>query len=146
MSEKASINWAQDELHFIDAVRRVFSYLSEYGFEEPIPDKLCIDGREFGTKVTFPRQDWKIGIYYAWFQYELSVGIEHSGQRFDLCEFMLALDPEAARSARQAKSGTADQTLVGLETLSEQLKKYGMDALVGDPGILSALVDARERL
>ena len=132
------------ELGFCGSVRDAFSYLSEFGFEESSSGTLSVQGSDCGVEVTFAKLDWEIAVFYVRFEFALDISITHAGRNYSLFELISALDPENARNFRQITASNAREASLGLKALSEQLKKYGKDALVGDPHIVTMLENARQ--
>ncbi len=132
------------ELGFCGSVRDVFSYLSEFGFEESNSGTLSVQGRDCGGKVTFAKPDWEIAVFYVRFEFALDISITHAGRNYGLFELISALDPENGRNFRQITASNASEASLGLKALSEQLKKYGKDVLVGDSRIVTVLEHARQ--
>lgn len=121
-------------LNFAEKARRSFAFLNELGFSE-------VEALE--TLVRFRKADVEVDVYHGRQSYEIGAGITAFGARYSISEIIRHIAPEVAKRYRYAASTTPEGVVAGLDELSGLMKRYGLSALDGDPGLFSTL--ERER-
>jgi hypothetical protein len=120
---------------FADTVRSVFAYLQRYSFEEAAAD---------WRKVTYSRSGWTISVYFAPFEYEVSLSIAHAGRRFEISSFIEALDPDEFARTQVLTAESDEELRTSLASLSNRLQKFGARVLDGDTSIMEFVASAVE--
>lgn len=123
-------------LNFVDAVRKRFAFLGEYGFTET---------ESLPTLVRYRKGDLEIDVYHGRQSFEIGFGIAHQGIRYSLSELIRADDPAVAEHSRNEAARTPNSIDEALARLQELVKRYGERALQGDVEYFSAL-DAQGKL
>lgn len=136
MRREMEIGRERWRLNFVDAVRKQFAFLGEYGFTET---------ESLPTLVRYRKGDLEIDVYHGRQSFEVGFGITHQGKRYSLSEFICVADPAAGERYRNEAARTPDGVAEILTHLQQSVKRYGERALQGDVEYFSAL-DAQGKL
>lgn len=112
------------ELNFERIAREDFAFLSEFGF---------LEIESSPTLILYRKGDVELDVYHGRQSYELGAGISSLGSRYSLGEIIRATDPETAQHYSNFATATPEGVVVGLEQLSSLMKRYGLEALRGEP-------------
>jgi hypothetical protein len=125
----------QTRLNFVDAVTRTFAFLTNLGFlrTEASP-----------TIVRYRKGDVEADVYHGRQSFELGFEIGRGGVKFSMSELIRATDPETARQYRNFAATTQSALTEGLARLEGLAKRYGQQALQGDPEFFVALENQRK--
>jgi len=123
-------------LHFIQKVRKFFSFLVDEGFTEI---------EALPNLVRYRNGDIEVGIYHELLSYEIGSGITVAGICYSMSEIVRASDPEADFNYMEPNATTPEGVTAGVEKLSVLMQRYGAMALRGDPHFFSILKEQRRQ-
>lgn len=126
----------RSQLKFVPQVRATFSFLIAEGFAEV---------EALPTLVRYRKNDVEVDVYHGRQSYEIGGGITVFGSRYAMSEVIRSVDPDTAKSYRNAVATTAEGITVGLEQLSALMQRYGMAVIRGDSEFFLRLDDQRKR-
>lgn len=125
----------RERLNFECQAKKVFAFLNEIGFlqEESLP-----------TLVRYQKDDIEISVYHGRLSYEIGADISYLGTQYKLSGIVRATDPEAAKRCGNLMASTVEGVVTALDELGLLMKRYGVDALRGDPQFFSMLEEKRK--
>ncbi len=123
------------DLNFSLGATQSFDFLGEFGFErvEALP-----------SIVRYRYGDIEVDICIGRKSYELDFEISRGGEKYSIQELIRITDPNAARQYRSYAATTQDGLKEGFNKLRDIVKKYGRNALRGDPEVFILLEQQRK--
>ena len=122
-------------LNFADAVTRTFAFLTDLGF---------LQAEASPTIVRYRMGDVEVDVYHGRKSYELGFEIGLGGSKYSMSELIRATDPETSTQYRNFVARTQSSLSEGLSRLEGLVKRYGRQALLGDPEFFVGLESQRK--
>ena len=118
------------ELGFVEAVRREFAFVVDFGFRE-------VDA--LPTIVRYLKDDLQLNVFHGRLSYEVSMEIGRNDRLYPLSPMIRAVDPKAEESYRVWAATTSAALAKGVERLATLVRRYGARALRDDPAFFEEL-------
>lgn len=103
----------KDDFSFADIAKEKFAFLHDLGFTliESLP-----------TIVLYKKDDIQVDVYQESYSYEIGLGITWMNRRYELPDFIVVINPEAAKEYYVPMASTKEGVIEGLARLSELAK------------------------
>lgn len=121
------------DLNFADIAKGKFAFLRDLGF-------AVIESSP--TIVRFRKGDIQVDVYQEPYSYEMGLGVTWMDVRYELQDFIVAIDPEAIKEYYVPIASTKEGVAEGLTRLSELARRYCGQALQGE---LNFFVEVAEK-
>jgi hypothetical protein len=125
----------RSQLHFVQNVRKSFSFLIDEGFTEI---------EALPTLVRYRNGNIEVNVYHGRLSYEVGCEVSLAGNSYPMSTILHVSDFEAASSYRVTAATTPEVLAMGIKKLSALLQRYGTAALRGDPHFFTRLEDQRK--